>query len=312
MKGKIMPNLSKVLFWVCTFSAVVPATMAATYNVSLDTAPLVGHPAGPFSIFFVFTDGSGVGDANNTVTITNVAFGGGSALGNPTVFGGASGSLESGASITDSSFLNFIGEEFIAGTQLNFTLGLTLNADTGGIPDRLTFFIVDSSGVPLPTIAPAGDYFLGVDLGSSGPVFAAYASDPSRSPSAGNPVSIPAPAIVTEAPSVSAPVPSPSSISAGASTLVTVTAQIGDPTVIAGGVNLLQVNSTGGSPIILGVMQAAGNGTFTLQVTLKQATAGTLYLEVSAAFKGLLERVLSPIVPVSVTSGVLTADINPK
>ncbi|MGA2214964.1 MAG: choice-of-anchor X domain-containing protein, partial [Bryobacteraceae bacterium] len=228
---------------------------------------------------------------------------------------------ESGAVITDSSVLSFIGEGFTAGTQLTFTLGLTLNDDAGGIPDRLTFFIVDSSGVPLPTLAPAGDYFLGVSLGSSGPVFAAYASDPSRSPSAGDPVSIPAPTIVPGAPTVGAPVASPSSIPANALTLVTVTSQIGDPTVIAGGVNLLQVNSTGGSPTILGVMHddgkngdaVAGDGIFTLQVTLNPATVGAVYLEASAAFKGLLERALSPITPVSVTSGLKSATgLDPK
>jgi hypothetical protein len=76
---------------------------------------------------------------------------------------------------------------------LSFQLGLTSNDDSSGVPDGFTFYILDSSGVPLPTKAPAGDYFLTAALHSSGPVFNVYGSDPSRSPSVGNPVSIPAP-----------------------------------------------------------------------------------------------------------------------
>ena len=71
------------------------------YNVTLNTVPLVGHPAGPFYIELAFTDGGGVNDANNTVSLSNFNFGGGSALGSPLVLGGASGSLETGISIVD-------------------------------------------------------------------------------------------------------------------------------------------------------------------------------------------------------------------
>lgn len=65
---------------LCTLAHTASAALIS--NISLNTAPLVGHPAGPFSIFLVFTDGDGIGDGNNTVTISNVTFGGGSALGN--------------------------------------------------------------------------------------------------------------------------------------------------------------------------------------------------------------------------------------
>jgi hypothetical protein len=175
--------------------------------ITLDTSPLVGHPAGPFYIYLALTDGDGFGDTNNTVTVSGFDFGGGNALGNPLLFGGASGSLAAGVTISDSSFLNLFYQQFAPGLQLSFSLGLTSNDDLGGTPDRFTFFVLDSSGVALPTLAPAGDYFLGADLGSSGPLFDAWASDTSRAPSVGNPVSISAPTIT----SVSS-VPEPSTI----------------------------------------------------------------------------------------------------
>ena len=203
-----MLNILKTAFFMCAFSALCQTASGDTiYNVTLDTAPLVGHLAGPFYVEVTFTDGSGVGDANNTVTMSNITFGGGSALGGPLVFGGASGSLETGVAITDSSVLSLFSEQFAPGLLLSFSLGLTSNDDAGGTPDGFTFFLLDSSGVPIPTLAPFGDYFIGANLGSTGPIFNAYASDPNRAPSVGNPVSIPAPTIT----SVSS-VPEPSTI----------------------------------------------------------------------------------------------------
>jgi len=190
----------KTVLILCVVFGMRQITGADIYNVTLDTSPLVGHPAGPFEVLLAFTDGSGIGDANNTVTLSGLDFGGGSALGSPIVFGGASGSLETGISITDTSVISFFEEGFNPGLQLSFSLGLTLNDDAGGTPDRLTFFVLDSLGVPLPTLAPAGDYFFGVDLGSSGPVFDAWATDPTRSPSVGGPVTIPAPIVTTAVP----------------------------------------------------------------------------------------------------------------
>jgi hypothetical protein len=113
---------------------------------------------------------------------------------------------------------------------------------------------------------------------------------------------------LSAAPAIGTPAASPASIPANASTLVTVTTQIADPAVIASGVNLLQVNSAGGSPVILGVMHddgkngdaVAGDGIFTLQISFSPATPGMLYLEVSAAFKGALQRVPSGIISLNI------------
>src|SRR2546425_6927155 len=134
----------KTALFVCAFSVFCQTARGAViYNVQLDTASLVGHPAGPFSLELGFTDGSGVNDANNTVTISNINFGGGSALGSPVAFGGANGSLETVVTITDSSSLSFLIEQFAPGLQLRFSLALTSNDDTGEIPDRLVLFILD-------------------------------------------------------------------------------------------------------------------------------------------------------------------------
>lgn len=204
-----MLNIVRIAFFIWAFSALYQkASGGMIYNVALNTAPLIGHPGGPFSVQLTLTDGSGVADANNTLMLSNIQFGGGSALGAPILFGGASGSLGTGVRITDSSLDSLFSQKFAPGLQLSFSLDLTSNDDAGGTLDRFTFFVLDSSGVPLPTLAPFGDYFFGADLGSTGPIFDAWGSDPSRAPSTGNPVSIPPPTITA----VSS-VPEPSTIS---------------------------------------------------------------------------------------------------
>src|ERR1035437_1455650 len=69
----------KTVLILCAVFGLCQIATANTYNVTLDTAPLVGHPAGPFVVFLEFTDGSGIGDANNTVTLSGLDFSGGSA-----------------------------------------------------------------------------------------------------------------------------------------------------------------------------------------------------------------------------------------
>ena len=141
-EGKRRCQISRFSVAVCVLFALCQAAVAGTYNVNLDTTALVGNSSGPFSVQLVFTDGSGVGDANNLVAVGNVQFGGGMALGNPFVFGGAAGSLETGITVTDSSFFNYFLEGFSAGNQLDFTLTLTSNDDLTGTPDRLVFYLI--------------------------------------------------------------------------------------------------------------------------------------------------------------------------
>jgi hypothetical protein len=87
-------------------------------------------------------------------------------------------------------------QQFAPGLALNFIINATSN-DDAGFPDRFTFFVLDSSGNPIPTLAPFADYFFGVDLGSGGPNVDSYGSDDSRSLTVGGPVSIGAPKITS-------------------------------------------------------------------------------------------------------------------
>jgi hypothetical protein len=176
-----MPNnLSTFLVTLMMFTACGTGA-ASTLEVNMNTAPLIGHSAGPFSLLAVFTDGSGFADGNNSVTLDQFTFGSGYALGNPTLLGNVAGDLSAGVTAP--------------GNQLHFRLILTDQDDPLAFPDRLTLLILDSFGSPLPTLAPAGDFFLAVDLGAAGPVVEAFASDTSRFPTVGEPISIAAPAV---------------------------------------------------------------------------------------------------------------------
>ncbi|MDE3197388.1 MAG: hypothetical protein KGN84_13650, partial [Acidobacteriota bacterium] len=101
----------------------------------------------------------------------------------------------------------------------------------------------------------------------------------------------------------------PTTIPAGAATTVIVTSSIADPTVIPGSVTLQSLDSNGKVLSVIGLLHddgtngdvIAGDGTYTLQTTVLQSTATTLYYRVSAAFQGSLVRSFSSVQPVSVT-----------
>ena len=101
-------------------------------------------------------------------------------------------------------------------------------------------------------------------------------------------------------PTVGTPVAVPSIIVINTSTPVTVTVQITAPTLIPGSVNLLLLGEAGTQPTILGVMQNTGNGIYSLQTALNEGVPGQIQLQVSAAFQGLLRRVLSSVSAINV------------
>ena len=104
------------------------------------------------------------------------------------------------------------------------------------------------------------------------------------------------------APTIGAVRVTPMTAVVGSPTQVTVIASILDPTLIAGSVDLAQLNADG-TTTILGMLHDdglsgdafAGDGVFTFLATLSQSSAGQVQLEVSAAFKGALKRVKSPM-----------------
>ncbi|MBM4340431.1 MAG: hypothetical protein FJ110_12910 [Deltaproteobacteria bacterium] len=122
------------------------------------------------------------------------------------------------------------------------------------------------------------------------------------------------------APIVETPLLTPTAIRVGISTEVTITARITDPSLIGSSVNLHQLNSSGAVIATLGTLRddglngdaVAGDKIFTLKKTFTQPTAGEVYLRVSAAFRGLLKRISSPIVSLNVLAVEALAEIGPE
>ncbi|MEQ1871920.1 MAG: hypothetical protein ABL961_18020, partial [Vicinamibacterales bacterium] len=104
----------------------------------------------------------------------------------------------------------------------------------------------------------------------------------------------------------------PNRATVGISTAVTITANINDANVIATGVNLLLTDAAGRTLSVAGTMkddgtsgdQVRGDKVFTRVVTVNEAAAGTVYFRVSAPFKGVILRTLSPVIPVVIESVV--------
>ncbi len=179
--------------------ACTPSYAGICVDVTVQTQALVGSPAGPFYLDFQLNDGSGLGNANNTATLSEFNFGTGSPAGSPITSGGASGDLGSTISITDSQFLNEFTQSFVPGSTLSFELMLTNHVESGPQPDEFSFFILDSTFTPIPTLDPVTgrDAFIVIDIDSSNPVVQSYGSDPSIPPAGGGgPITIAAPEIV--------------------------------------------------------------------------------------------------------------------
>jgi hypothetical protein len=144
-------------------SALPAAATSIAFHVSVNTAPLVGNPAGPFYLDFALTDGSGTLAVPNTVTILDFNFTSGGPVGAPTLSGGASGNLSSSVSLTDNtSFFSEFFQQFTPGTALGFDVIATTNADPVS-PDAFAFAILDGSLNNLPTTG-LGDSLLVANL----------------------------------------------------------------------------------------------------------------------------------------------------
>ncbi len=197
--------MSQPVRWLATllFCAAVPL-FADSFNVTLATAPLIGNPGGPFTLDFQFTDGSGTSDGNNTISLTNFDFGGGSA-GAAALTGGAGGDAVSGFFLTDSSFFNDIALAFTPGSSLSFNVTTTSNVDDGA-PDLFSLGILDQNGFNIPTTAGSFfDVFVEITLDSAIPSVATYESDTSRLLSTGDST----PGISAPSVTAASPVPEP-------------------------------------------------------------------------------------------------------
>lgn len=203
------------LFLIAIASLLPRSAVASviSWNVSLNTTPLIGNAAGPFSLELQFTDGSGLGDGNNAVTASGLALGGGALVGAPITFGSATGSLPGSVALSDTFFFNQYIQAFTPGTALSFTLSLSNNVDAGGAPDEFSFAILDRSGSEIPSQG-AADALLLVDIDSPNPTPRSFASDTSRSTASGEPIALTAATVTLAA------VPEPSPIALLAAGLV--------------------------------------------------------------------------------------------
>jgi hypothetical protein len=148
--------------------ALAPAARAAfnvpdnDFTVTLNVASLGLNPDAPFSLAFQLIPGSG--NVSNTVKIYNFSFTGGSPVGAPDFTAGSeSGSVGANqiATLTNSSAVNEIDEEFSAGTtSISFNVDETPNAEVVGsgtpIPDQFNISIYGQSGNNIATIDPSG------------------------------------------------------------------------------------------------------------------------------------------------------------
>jgi len=115
------------------------------------------------------------------------------------------------------------------------------------------------------------------------------------------------------APAVGKPVPSLATIPVGQTTQLTIISQITDDAtnpVLSTGVNLLRLDASNKVIATLGTMRddgtngdaVAGDKIFTLRLMVTELALGEMRLQVSAAFKGLLKRVLSGVTAVPIVT----------
>jgi len=118
------------------------------------------------------------------------------------------------------------------------------------------------------------------------------------------------------APVVGTLVVTPASVPVGATVQITAAVTITDTSLLQGGVNLLQVGVNGEYISTLGVLhddgisgdQLPGDHVFTIRSSVPNDTPGTIYLRITAAFRGTVLRTVSNIVPVLITSPTPVSD----
>lgn len=123
---------------IAMFMAAAPAS-AAPFVISLDTSPI----SGTWTLGFVLVGG----DPNvNTVTVSNIDFGGGTASAGTEFCDGSNcaGDLDSHVVLEDIDFAVSFQQNFTAGSTLSFQLTAT-NAFAGGTPDQFSMFLCDAT-----------------------------------------------------------------------------------------------------------------------------------------------------------------------
>jgi hypothetical protein len=179
-------------------SASSAAASPFSFSVVVNTTPLVGNPGAPFYLDFQLTDGSGLGNSSNAITISNFDFGAGSAgaAGTISTFGGGSGNLASSVSLTDSAFFNEFFQQFVPGASLTFTVSGSSNVEPGLTPDAFAFSILDSNFFNIPTTG-LGDSLVFLNLNKPSITAGDIQTAVSTSPAGISATVVPEPATLT-------------------------------------------------------------------------------------------------------------------
>lgn len=150
------------------------ASYAASYHIEVNTAGLGLSPSAPFSLDFQFNDGGVLN--NNTATVSNFNFFGGSAGGSPTLISGATGDIAAvvpSVTFNNSGAFQELFQGFTPGTKLSFDVAMTTNLD-GATPDAFVFAILDNGLANIPTNG-LGNSLVLVEINSTLPAVQTFA-----------------------------------------------------------------------------------------------------------------------------------------
>ena len=145
---------------------------ADDFTVNINTSSLAGVP-GSYSLGLVLLDASGTGDMNNSITLSDFNFGGGSGGATTLSLGGVSGSLGSGTiTLTESANEDGLLASFTPGSSISFDASMTtnptgdVNGDTGLTGDTFEVLIFNGD-TEVNGTGPYGS-FLMAEIGSDG------------------------------------------------------------------------------------------------------------------------------------------------
>jgi hypothetical protein len=139
------------------YLAFAPVSRAdLVYYVTLNVATLTTNPNGPFSLDLALSSGADTPDSDNTVTISNLAFTGGSVGAATYSNGGESGSMSSSVVLTTSNFDNELAQSFSnTVTKITFSVDETSTTDNP-YPDQFSVAILDAGLGNIQTTDPSG------------------------------------------------------------------------------------------------------------------------------------------------------------
>ena len=161
MTSALRNSLALSALAIALISAPAMRAQVLTFDVNIVTTGLSADAANaPFYLDFASTFGN-TSNASNSVTLSNFAFTGGSALGSAVLTGGAAGSLTSTATLAISSThpQSEIYQQFSSGvTDISFKAVVDETGPNVGTPSEFTAAILDNSlGSPAQLFTTAPD-----------------------------------------------------------------------------------------------------------------------------------------------------------